>query len=370
MADELDAAPAEELDALDEAPVAEAPEPVLTPVLTPEPTAPKTMEESIREKYRELGSPKSDSDINRPRDAEGKFVAKPAESEVKPADVPKAEEKPAEPVVPEAVAPELAKAPTSWKGSAQAKWDKVDPEIRAEVHRREQDFHKGLELSKREAGLFKELDTVIQPYAAMLRADRTTPQVAIQNLLNTAYLMRTGSPEVKAATLAEIAQAYGVDIGELPAAAERLAAGTPVVDPQIAELRQQLATVTGSIEEQKQEVARREYAGIEAETRAFAAKNAHYEAVKLDMAALVESGRAADLQDAYDKAIWANPEVRGKLLAEQQATQRKLAADKAAAAKKAASANVVTRGTLPSAPVVGGTMEDTIRATLRKINGV
>jgi hypothetical protein len=389
MTTELEAAP--ELDtALDETPEVE-----ISPVedkgeISPaadKPIVEPTMEESIRTRLKELGGvPKTDVDSATERDpVTGKFVTKGATrtekaiaakeaapvAAVKP--VAPELQKAAETVVPKAPVadPAIVKAPTSWKGTAQAKWEALDPDIKAEVHRREQDFHKGIAGYKRESELFKELDREIQPYAAMLRADNLTPQVAVRDMLNTAYLLKTGTPEGKATTLAQLAQYYSVDLTMLPAVVAKLEAGQPVVDPKIAELEQRLAAVTGSIETEKQEAARQQFAGVVAETQAFAAKNPHYEAVKLDMAALIESGRAESFQDAYDKAIWANPEVRAALLTEQEAARRQQAVATAAAAKKAASTNVATRGTLPSAPAVAGTeMDATIRNAYRKLQGL
>ncbi|MGR2433573.1 hypothetical protein FDG14_24970, partial [Salmonella enterica] len=48
--------------------------------------------------------------------------------------------------------------------------------------------------------------------------------------------------------------------------------------------------------------------------------NVHFEAVKDDMAILLQSNRAESLQDAYDKAVWMRPDIR-KSLVEQQRTE-------------------------------------------------
>jgi len=236
--------------------------------------------------------------------------------------------------------------------------------------RREQDFHKGIEGYKQMANIGQLLDAEIRPYEPLIRAAGTTPQAAIRDFFNTAYIMKTGSPEQKAQTLLDIAHEYGVDMEAVATVSERIAQGQPPVNPEVQELKQQLNQLSQSLQQREQAAAQQEFAGVVDETQKFARTKGHenYEAVKLDMAALIENGRAEGLQDAYDKAIWAHPEVRAKLLAQQEADKRKQAAEKAAAAKRAASTNVVSRGTLPSAPVVG-TMEDTIRQTYHKIQG-
>jgi hypothetical protein len=95
-----------------------------------------------------------------------------------------------------------------------------------------------------------------------------------------------------------------------------------------------------------------------------------FEEVRNDMAGLLQAGMAADLNDAYEKACYANPNVRAKVLAQQQAkadTERKAQSiQKAQAAKQASAVNVSRKGTLPSAKAVGS-MDDTIRETAREL---
>lgn len=356
-----------------------APDPVSTPdpVATPEtPAAPTTMEDSIRAKLRELSKPAEEASETppvdtRPRDALGRFV-KPDGSLVDPSQATPEEKAAAEPPAatpPKPGEPDLTKPPTSLKGNVQAKWQSLDPDVRAEFHRREADFHNGLSAYKQMAEIGKIMDAEVRPYEAFIRSKNLNAPAVVRDLLNTAYTLNTGSPEAKMQVVLNIAKEYGIDLSNVQESAQQLAAAAPQIDPVIAPLQEKLTAIEKRFEQQQQEAAQREYAELQRETNAFAqdSKNKFYELVKLDMAALIETGRADGLQDAYDKAIWANPEARAQLLAEQQAAERKAKAEKAAAAKKAASTNVAPRGTLPAAPVVGS-MEDTIRAKLRSMS--
>ena len=85
-----------------------------------------------------------------------------------------------------------------------------------------------------------------------------------------------------------------------------------------------------------------------------------------DVIALVQTGM--DPKDAYDKAIWANPTTREKLLAKQNAERQKREAEQAIKARRAAATNVQRRGTPPSAPAKGS-IEDTARAEYRRLMG-
>lgn len=358
--------------------VESAPE-VATPEVSTESTAspPQSMEDTIRAKLREMNAPEeitqeeAPAQTGQPRGPDGKFVKTETTAEA-PVEEPVAEEPeeaPAQPVqAPKPGAVDLTKPPTSLKGNVQAKWAKLDEDVRAEFHRREANFHEGLSAYKQMADIGKIMDAEVRPYEAMLRAAGLSAPVAVRDLLNTAYQLRTGTPEVKTEIMLNIAKQYGIDLVNIQEAAQQLASAEPKIDPAIQPLQQKLTAIEQMIEQQKKEAADRQYAELQRETQTFASnpKNRFYEMVKLDMAALIETGRADGLQDAYDKAIWANPEARAQLLAEQQAAERKQKAEKAAAAKKAAVTNVAPRGTLPVTPKPSS-MDDAIRSKYREL---
>lgn len=266
-------------------------------------------------------------------------------------------------------AADVDKAPTSWKGPLQAKFAALDPEVRAEIHRREADFHKGLTDLKPLANVGKLLHAEIAPYAAMIAEYKLSPQQVIRDLFKTASTLRGGTQAQKIAIMRGMAHEYSIDLNSVVPTEQEIAAAAaaPQPDPQVPVLRQQLQETQDQIKQFRDS----QLAELKAETEAFAQApgHEHFEEVKAEMAALLESGTAKSLQEAYDNAIYTKPSVRAKVLAQQQETERKRAADKAAAAKRAASTNVKTRGSLPSTPVVKGTdMADTVRSVLRGIN--
>ena len=357
----------------DQAPSQTAPVHIDTPLSEPAAKA-SSMEDTIRAKFRELNKPAEaprgqDGKFQKTADLAGKIVAPEpvVEPEVDPAAEP-AVEPTVEPVV-EPVDPALEKAPSSWTKEAQAKWAATDPVIRKEAIRREADFHKGLETYKGWARVGQELNAEIQPYEALIRAANTAPQAVIKDVFNTIYQLKTGSSDQKAAVALNILNEYGVDLAAVQAASEKIAEGLPPVDPEVQQLKIEMQRLKQENQEREQAAQRSQFAEVVNEAEAFkkAAGHEHYEDVKLEMAAFIESGVCSTLQEAYDKAIWANSQVRAKLEAERQKAERVKTAEKAAAAKKAASTNVVPRGTLPGAPKVG-TMEDTIKTKLREIN--
>ena len=356
--------------------VESAPE-ITAPEVSTESTAspPQSMEDTIRAKLREMNAPEeitqeeAPAQTGQPRGPDGKFIKpdavaapetpaeEPVETPEDPAAVP--------PAKPGAV--DLTKPPTSLKGNVQAKWQSLDEDVRAEFHRREANFHEGLSAYKQMAEIGKVMDAEVRPYEAMLRAAGLSAPAAVRDLMNTAYQLRTGTPEVKTQIVMNIAKQYGIDLTNLQETAQQLAAAEPKVDPNIAPLQEKLTAIEQMIENQKKEASQREYAELQRETNAFAAnpKNKFYELVKLDMAALIETGRADGLQDAYDKAIWANKDIRTILQATGQkptTTQTKPASPQVTGAQRGAAPR-------PSDASNSNSIEDDVREAMSQLAG-
>lgn len=260
---------------------------------------------------------------------------------------------------------QFAEPPKSWKKEAQAEWQKLPESLRAEVFRREEDFHKGIAHYKQFSDIGTTLHKVIEPYSQMIiQAGHNAPAL-IGDLLSMQKVMTTGSKQERAAMAMQILQNTGVSLEELQQVPQQ-----PAVDPNIAALIQKVQSLEGQLTSQSQQREQAELQDVNAEVEKFRTdgKHEHFSAVALDMSALLAQGRASDLQDAYDKAVWANPETREKQLQKHKQELARKQADEATAARKAAGANVARRGT-PPVPTKPGTIEDTIRQKYRQLTG-
>lgn len=227
---------------------------------------------------------------------------------------------------------EYATAPSSWKKETSAKWGEIPSDLRAEIHRRESDYHKGIEQYRQAAQVANEMRQTIAPYMENIRAAGVEPLHAITQLLTIENVLRNGKPEEKAAKFSELARDYGIDF--------RQVAQLPPVDPKIRELtqqNQQLRQYQQSIEQQQSNV-------ILNEIEAFRAnpENVHFDAVREDMAVLLKNGRANNLKEAYEAAVWMRPDIRKTLVSQQQteaqrAAQRKQKAQAASGGVKGSS---------------------------------
>lgn len=282
----------------------------------------------------------------RARDEAGRFTA--AELAQQAAD-----KEAAKPIEQTNVEQPVKKAPSSWKKEAAAEFDKLPPHVQDEVLRRETDFHKGIEGFKSHADLGRTIERTLQPYMQTIQQLGVTPDVAISSLLKADAGLRYGTPEQKAAHLAGLAQTYGIDIGQV--------AQVPQKDPYTFQLEQRLAQLQQQQEQFQQSQQEQQREALNSELQAFAATAEHFEAVKEDMAALLQAGRATDLKDAYDKAVYANPQTRQALLEQQRQEALKQAQTQALNARAKAAA-VSVRGSSPASG--SGAAPTNLRAAL------
>jgi hypothetical protein len=152
-----------------------------------------------------------------------------------------------------------------------------------------------------------------------------------------------------------------VQPGEQPEARQQ----APSVDPAI---MQKISALETYIQQQQE-------SGVQTEIQRFASdpKHTFFENVKKDMGQLISSGQAEDLDDAYDKACWANKEIRALLIKQQQpVVSTANAADAVQKAKAAAKATggAPSAGFKPNAGAEGGSIRDTIRAAVNAQRGI
>lgn len=235
-----------------------------------------------------------------------------------------------------------SKAPQSWSAADRALWDKVPPEVQAVIARREEEAHKGITSLGQDAAFGKKMNEAISPYLPIIRAEGGEPVRAVQDLLQTAYVLRTANADQKVQLFRQLAGQFGVDLSAAAQAA-------PQVDPHVQQLEREIAQLKGHLvagqAQQHQQVEEQAQAVIEA----FAAdpKNEFYETVKPLMGQLLVSGQASTMQEAYDKACWANSDVRSTLLNRQQAEAE---AKRAAEAKAKADAKRKASGSISGSP--------------------
>jgi hypothetical protein len=260
--------------------------------------------------------------------------------------------------------------PSSWTAAAKAEFAKASPVVQQEVLRREQQMHDGIAQYKEKATFAESMQKAIAPFEHTIRGMGVTPEVAISALLNADHQLRYGSPSDKMQSLLQIAKSYGVDISQ----------GIPEqqqVDPNFQYLQNELQTTKQQLNQFLTAQQQREQMELNSQIERAKQGKEHFDAVRNEMAALLQAGSAKDIDEAYDMAVYARPDLRQALLAKQleeklaaenqrRAEEAKKADEAAKAAKAAAAPNVARRGTLP-AQKSPGSMRDTMLETLEQI---
>lgn len=257
----------------------------------------------------------------------------------------------AKPVVEEKAAAESKpdpndKPPESWKPSAREFWQKLPPEARAEVRRREADINQFVQQTAAKRKIADQFVETVSPYMGMIQSEGGNPISMVQDLLNTATFLRTGPPVQKAILVAKLVKDFGINIQDLDAAlaGEQIpedpnAKIMQILDQRLAPVNQLLQTV------EQQRVQRDQSVSLEMdnEIAAFATdpKNEFFMDVKDEMADLVEMaakrGRPITLQQAYDRAVAMDTEIQSAIRAR-------------VAAKKNAGGSLPQRGPSTGAP--------------------
>lgn len=281
-----------------------------------------------------------------------------------PAAVTEPEATPAPATVPPADAP-----PATWRKEASATWASLPSEAKAEILKREADIFKGLETYKADATFARGVKHVLAPYEQIMQQSGVNPVQHISGLLQAHHILATGTPQSKLAFFQQLARDYRIDLGA-PAADS---GDAPYVDPTVLALRQDLEAVQSRLARSDQE---RQAAIVDENRRqvdSFAAdpKNPYFNEVADDMVLLLNKGLAKTLQQAYDEAVWRNPVVRAKEIARTTAATSQPTTPvvtQVAKAKAATAANVKTSAKSGSATTPLGSLDDTLKETLAKIN--
>jgi hypothetical protein len=265
---------------------------------------------------------------DRPRDQFGRFTSATPEGPTPDAETQTAgPQEIADQPETEAAAPDHMPAsspPRSWSETAQKDWATASPALREAVMKREAEMSRGAEQWAQQRNALEPIAQAVAPYAQKYALRGQHPAMAVQQLLAVQDLLERDPVE----GIAYVARSYGVDLRQYAAAYDQATRSQQPQDPQVRQLSEQLAQVQGYLQQQANGQQQQEMSRIQHEIMAFesdAAAHPYFAAVRPAMAQLMQTGVSASLQDAYDHACWAIPEIRARLLQEQrraESTQR------------------------------------------------
>ena len=290
--------------------------------------APVDRKELLAQQFDEVEQAPAD----RPRDEAGKYAK--AEKAA-----PKAAEAPVE-----AEPPVWRRPPASWKKDYHEPWNSVDDKIKEYVWQREEQMRKGVEPLLSKAQFADSMQEAMEPFLPTIRGMGLEPAAAVKALMQADYTLRNSPPDQKLAYFHQLASQYGINLGQQGFEQPQ----QQMMDPRLFALQNELNNVRGEVLTWKQQQEAMQNQSLLGEINEFAQTAEHFEAARPVMISLLQTGQANTLQEAYDKAIWSDPEIRQNLIQAQQAeAMAKLSDQKNRAAKAARAAAVSVRSSTP-----------------------
>jgi hypothetical protein len=185
---------------------------------------------------------------------------------------------------------------------------------------------------------------VMTPYMDTIRGLGIDGPKAVKALMEADHALRYSDPQQKQQLFLRLAQQYGVSFGDGSQLQQQM------VDPNISALQQELNRVRGEVMSWKEEQEQVQNQSLLGEINNFAMRAEHFEEARPTMISLLQSGVAATLEEAYEKAIRLDDNLYQQVQQGRQSqveTQQKVAANNAA--KKARAAAVSVRSAAPGA---------------------
>ena len=310
----------------------------------------------------------------RPRAKSGKFVKTDAEEQTKAEDgaenAADAEETPTQDAKQEAKSLKISQAPASWTAQAKAKWDALDPEIKAEAHRIEIATQKAIGKLSAEKKQYEGLEAVLSPRRAELAATYGDEQTGLKTL----FALSDFATKDPYGFIQYYAQQRGLDLAKLiPQQPTSVHRQQP--DQTTAPLLQKIQELENTVLSLKGHHDATINSSVDQTYQSFIdnPENIYFDQVRGDMANLLEAGAARDYQDAYEKACWARPDIREIMLAKQReidnSARQKEIEKKAKEARRISATNVASNGVRGASPSSHKSLEESLEEGWNRAHG-
>lgn len=254
--------------------------------------------------------------------------------------------------------------PTSWNSEGRSHFSALKPEVQKYILQREAEQQIGVEKLKQsyqdQISQLQSLRKAFNPYQDYIKSSNATEEQVISHFLDLGYRLQNGSPEEKAQIFLENAQHYGIDLTAL--VGQQSQQPTDYSSRMLSDLQREITSL-------KQERALESRQKYQSEIESFSKDKAYFEDLRKDMANLLNSGMAKDLNEAYEKASRLNGDVFQKIQAEQKlkAEKQKISEAKVKAEKaKKASVSVFGRPGITSSTKPNGSLRSMIEEAARE----
>jgi len=268
--------------------------------------------------------------------------------------------------------PTAIPVPQSWSADVKAKWDVLPSDVKAFVAKREQEAHEHISRQGQQLKAYEPFQRVLEQSRPTFDKYGMSVEEGISQVLRANdYLERDARSAIR-----DLAEAYGVDLRALAGLQGSPQNATEhALRAEIADLRRWQSEVSQRMSSQERQEFERRQGAIQTQIADFAKDKTDFADLEdeIEHEIIVLKQKSPDLPitevlaKAYDRARWANPEARAKVLeAEKKAEEAKRleeAKKRSSDAKRSAPLNVKSSTANSSAP---RSMEDTMREVYRR----
>lgn len=293
-----------------------------------------------------------EADQSATRGPDGRFVARTPEGQTQPQEVQDQD---------------IPEAPASWS-SVTAHWKALPSEVRQALIDRDAADQKSREETGERLKTYSDLERIVGPRAAALTQSFGSPAVALEQLFALSDMAGRDFPGF----VRMLAQQRGVDLKSLIEQGGAQAS----TDPNIAALQNEIGQLKSKLSEREraEEQAKEQEAGgiIKAFREQKSDKgellHPHFDAVSQQVGAILKSGAAATLEQAYKIAVAADDKLQAKIAADAEKARK--ANEEAEAKARASKARGIVqsdlRSSTGSSQAARQTLDETLRAEINK----
>lgn len=338
---------------------------------TPEPAALTVTEKPVEAPNWEEAADAEMSAIfrknNPPREDDGKFAGT----------------APKEPVLPDQAQTEKVEqpvaainAPQSWSAEKKAIFATLPPDAQEYIAQRDKEASEAISRQGSELKSFEPIKSVIEQHRDIFERNGIDVGDGLGRLLHAERLLEQNP----VAAIAQIAQAYGVDLGQFNGQQQPQDSATSALHQRIAQLENQLNDTTGRIQQREAQEAQTQLQSTQTLIEKFSQdkpdwadlENDVHEAIIGIKAAIEQGVRPAMppdqiLSTAYERAQRNNPQAWAKKQeTDRNAEEAKKLAEAQKRADEAKRSKVVNISSSPASGRQHSSMDDTLRESFRK----
>lgn len=268
---------------------------------------------------------------------------------------------PASPAAPSDSSPEIPqRIAKRWTPET---WAALPPAVKAEFANYESDIGRLVSRYGQSAQSWSRLEQTVAPYMPLIQAERSDVFTAVGNLMETARILRQGTPDQKLGLILQTCATFGVPLqrneqGQIVVPLPSASAET-LTRLNVAE-RQHLTNTAAADYTARDSVASTLDAYIARPDRPYL----QLEGFMAAMAQAISSGQASDLDSAYEAVTWLHPQSRAQAILEHNRREAERLSARSATASAAAVSVPGNSTGKPALNVSNMGLRDTLAAAL------